>query len=305
MADLSTQIRLLADRRFAETEPVSFHPDAPSGLGVTNTRVDNAPPVRGTEMIMRSNETVQPRRRWYALGAAAGLVAVAVVGIAIFAGDDDLAEPAASPTLPADEPTLPGAAPTPIELIGADGKAEAIEAFAVVEAAFEAFNRGDAMGWATARSAPGAPPSDPDDVELQYPAAAHAAGARYDVIACEYGGSRDVGAVGGDSVVDHHFTCETKFMDAFTEAAGLDFDEEFDWTVADGRVVDATSTFGDRTILRTFMDGLRTWMAIEHPDTPYTEFRFYGYPTAAEVPAVLQLVDEFVAAHDEWPLPDG
>lgn len=33
--------------------------------------------------------------------------------------------------------------------------------------------------------------------------------------------------------------------------------------------------------------------------------RFWNHPLADEVPAVLELVDEFVASDDRWPVPEG
>jgi len=102
----------------------------------------------------------------------------------------------------------------------------------------------------------------------------------------------------------HKFLCDAKMLDGFTASAGLDFDEEFTWTVAEGRVIDATSSFADLNILQQFMSDLKEWVDREHPETPFTAIERYNYPLAAEVPAVLDLVDDFVAADDRYPLTD-
>lgn len=288
MTDLETQVRALADRRFAATSPVIFDAGPDS---------DDERTTHETEIIMRSTDTVQPQnRRWYILGAAAGLMAIAVVAIALAVRDSDTPAPAATPPAPS---TLPAPAAAPIELTGADGDAEAIEAFEVIADAYEAFNTGDALGWATARaaSADQTEAAEVPDSELDYVAAAHAAGARYDVSSCEYGGFVSVGDQSG-----HRFECLTTMTDAFTTAAGIDFHERFRWLVADGRVIDAVSTHDDLTELQTFVGFFGSWVESEHPDIPFTKIDFWNYPLADEVPAVLDLVDEFLASTDRWPL---
>lgn len=106
MADLETQIRTLADRRYASTSAVTFtgeshlSPHDRSQPGATT-------PIDGTETIMLSSNTTRPGRSWYLIGAAAALVAVVVVGVALVASDDDPAPPTATPTsLDADETTV-------------------------------------------------------------------------------------------------------------------------------------------------------------------------------------------------------
>ncbi|MDJ0770614.1 MAG: hypothetical protein QNJ12_17605 [Ilumatobacter sp.] len=306
MADLEAQIRSLADRRFAATAAVEFAPDEQHDTPREHNQVAGAKPIDGTEFIMRSNETSQPPRRWYVLGAAAGLIALVVVGIALAARDDDPARPATT-LPPATTPdTLPPVESVVVELAGADGNAEAIEAFETVIEAYEAFNRGDGMGWSTAREGPSPPPADLDDPEVVFVAAAHAAGARYEVTSCAYEGLiEDLEASGGDETVGgHRFACQTKRNDAFSMAAGIDFDEEFGWTVANGQVVDAVSSFVDLNRLQSFMIQLHRWVASEHPETAFTAIEWYGYPLATEVPAVLDLMDEFLAASDVYPLTD-
>lgn len=93
-------------------------------------------------------------------------------------------------------------------------------------------------------------------------------------------------------------------IDAFTAAAGVDFDEAFTWLVANGEVAHAVSV-ADLTALRGFMTDLGEWVDSEHPDTAFTPIRFYNYPLADEVPAVMGLVAEFVASHDRWPSTGG
>lgn len=136
--------------------------------------------------------------------------------------------------------------------------------------------------------------------------AAHAAGARYDVPSCGYGGFGEFPVRGGGEsdgpITGHRFVCVTTMTDAFTTAAGIDFRERFTWLVADGLVFDADSTDDDLTELRTFVGFLGGWVTSEHPDTPYTMIRFWNHPLADEVPAVLELVDEFVASDDRWPV---
>lgn len=54
MTDLETQVRSLADRRFAATSPVAF---------VAKPPIDASRPSQETEIIMQSNDTVQTKRR--------------------------------------------------------------------------------------------------------------------------------------------------------------------------------------------------------------------------------------------------
>lgn len=304
MAELETQIRQLADRRFAATRVVPFTPDETQVAPRTRLHGANTREVNRTETIkMRSTETVPPRRRRYLLGAAAAVIATSAIGIALVARDSD-----PTPTPPADTdddsttplPTLAPVGAVQVELTGADGNAEAHEAFEVIVDAFEAFNRGDAMAWVAARAAPEAPPTDSDDYQVQYVEAAHAAGARYDVRSCEYDGfGESRGELRG--VDGHRFTCRTKLIDRFTEAAGLDYDEVFTLTVADGRIIDGTSTFADLNNMQLFMLLLDPWVEREHPEIAFTAIEWYGYPLASEVPAVLAVVDEFVASNDAYP----
>lgn len=67
-------------------------------------------------------------------------------------------------------------------------------------------------------------------------------------------------------------------VDEFTEAAGLDYDEEFSWTVADGAVIDATSSYESLNDLQDFMRTLDSWIEIEHPATPFTPSGWFNYP---------------------------
>ena len=133
--------------------------------------------------------------------------------------------------------------------------------------------------------------------------AAHAAGARYEVTSCEYDG---FGESRGDlqGVDGHRFTCRTKMIDQFTVAAGLDFDEVFTWTVTDGAIIDAVSTYADLNNLQLFMRLLDAWVESEHPGISFTAIEWWAYPRASEVPAVLGVVGEFVASNDAYPL-DG
>lgn len=298
LAEVGASARPPADawERFARRAGSVADHRHPISLMHGSNPINDQQPQGGTEIRMRSNDVLPSRRRWPVIGVAAGLIAVAIVGVALAARDTDdpdppvVTEPAVTPTT---SPTSPS-----IELRGAEGNPEAVEAFDTVTAAFEAFNAGDG-------------PTDGDENERGYVAAAHAAGARYDVSHCDYDGLIErepglsrLGTV--PAVAGHQFTCVATMTDAFTTAAGIDFEEESTWLVADGIVIDAVSSYDSRTVLRTFMRNFGSWLEATYPEVgfPITANRlhFYHYPVAADVPLALEYVDEFVAADDRWPI---
>lgn len=278
MADLETQIRNLADRRFAHTEAVEFTPGEMHFEPQADTPIAATEPINGTDITMHANKNERPRRNWYLAGAAAALVAIAVVGIALVAdNDDDSTPPAATP------------APVEVELTGAEGDAELMAAFQLILDGFDAFNRGDIVG---------GPGEAPDPSEIDYVEAAHAAGGRYEMLSCSYDGAGVVEGHVGSSVDGDLITCQTKMVDEFTKAVGLDFDHEFTWAVADGAVLDSVSSYEDLNNMQFIMQMLDRWIEREHPEISFTPIEWYNYPQASEVPAVLEVVDEFVADID-------
>lgn len=206
-------------------------------------------------------------------------------------------------TLPSAPTTLPSA-PT-MELRGADGNPDAVEVFGVISAAYEAFNTGDTLAFGILRSAPDLE-FEPGSPDVEYAASLKTVGARYTDVSCDYRGFVDIEAAGSDSstepVAGHSFECFVTKIDPFTIAAGIDFVDGHSWSVADGKVLEAFTGSDSQELLQRFMRELATWIRNEHPESEYTPIRFWNYPVAGDIPAALELVDEFVAADDFWPL---
>ena len=290
----------LADRRFVHTAAVEFTPGEMHLQPQADTPIAATEPINATEMTMHENNE-RPRRTWYLAGAAAALVAIAVVGVAVVADNDDESDQPAATAAPTT------AAPVEVKLTGADGNAEAVEAFTSVAAAYEAFNSGDITTWATSyvdfpRSA------DPVayDNEIGYLEAARAAGSRYDVENCEYLGVIEED-VAGDEVDDpnvvtgHSFGCVVTMTDPFTDAFGIDFATEATWLVADeGLFQLGDSDYDSRTELRFSMNTFLAWLNREHPEVgdSLTVLNWYNYPIAEDIPAALSLLDEFAQSRE-------
>lgn len=287
-------------RRAPEAETEQSHAPRPGP-----NRINDRQPSHDLEATMRSNDTPPSRRRWPLLGAAAGLIAVAIVGIVVAARDTDDPDPPVA-TAPPPPPTLP--APS-IELRGADDNPEAIEAFTAVSAAYDSFNAGDIEAWATSTIEEGYE-TDPSDNEFGYLLAARAAGAQYDIEYCDYVGliEADVApdeATEPNIVTGHAFDCAPTMADAFTDAAGINFVEEWRWLVTDeGLFVPDGGGFDSRLQLQEFMTDFWAWVAREHPDfrVEVSPYLFYLYPEPENVPRAVELLDDFVAADDRWPL---
>lgn len=310
--DLSKRLREVAAaarppkdawERFAHRlEPAGSAIEQPQASEPGPNRINDRQRSHGVEITMRSNDVSPSRRRhWPLLGVAAGLIAVTIVGVALAARDTD--EPAPPVATAAPPPPTTSPAPPSIELRGADGTSGAVEAFATVSAAFEAFNTGDVVGWVIPVRADGSsqPPLDEDD--LEYTRARHAAGASFENGSCNY---EDLAADPPPTTPDavspaarHQFECSATYVDAFTIAAGIDAVEEYAFLVADDGTAVETYNSGPDIQLRVFMSAFGGWLASEHPDIATLS---PAYPIAADIPEALSLLDEFVAVDDRWPL---
>lgn len=185
----------------------------------------------------------------------------------------------------------------------------AVAAFTTVSAAFESFNSGDAEGWVIPVSAELDP--DPDvgvDDFLERTRAQHVAGARLENGSCDYEElSADPPPSNEDidgPVARHQFTCSATYADAFTIAAGIDAVEEYEFFVADDGTPVETFNSGQDLQLRQLMRNFVDWLEGDHPDLAASLNTNAPpiYPLTDDVPEVLSLLDEFIAASDRWPL---
>lgn len=273
-------------------------------------RVDDGDPSQGMEITMRSNEIAPSRRRWPLLGTAAGLIVVVIVGVALAARDSDEPDPPVATVPPPSAPTTPPA-PPPVELQGAEGSPGAVGAFATVSAAFEAFNAGDTAGWAIPVSAELNP--DPDEsgepLDMDYETARLAAGGRFENGSCDYeplAADPAPGTEDGEGPIARHlFNCSVTYVDAFTIAAGIDAVEGYSFSVADDGTPVETFNSGPDVEVRSFMISFVNWLDDEHPDL-VASIGAAGlpasHPSPEDVPEVLSLLDEFIAASERWPL---
>jgi hypothetical protein len=213
-----------------------------------------------------------------------------------------------------------------IPLAGAEDDPQAQEAFEAVEAAYAAYNNGDAA-WLEIRNrttdayytvesswAPvlGADPDwdrARDDHLLRVFEANRAAGSRYDVIGCRSYGeatwdTTDQGMwspADQEGIVGHRFTCDAVLTDAFRGASNLSLAESFEWVVADGEVVDVNSV-ADLSTWWAYTIDFRGFMFSHHRDVAgdisYVSFSRHPegsaeIPSAESMPLVLEYVDEF------------
>ena len=240
------------------------------------------PPARDRERDNSTERTAQ--WRWVVLSAAAVAVAVVVVRVAVSNADTD--------ALPAD-----------IELRGADGNDDAVAAFAAVNAAYDAFNSGDGIAWALSAAPQPAVETDALRAFDSY----MAAGAHYSVEHCDYIGfdTYEVEDNWGDpSVETHRFDCDATMTDALTTASGIDLQEETRWLVDRGRVVDSVSTAPNERALRRFAFGFTSWIAREHPGLISQHLTYTSYPNAKDMPAAIELLDDYIASDDRSPETD-
>lgn len=253
---------------------------------------------RSTEMQTQEETTgrtrQEPRTRRLLVGiavAAAVLVAVGVtVGVALTLRTDGSTPPADQVTVPPEQAT------------------DQAEAVAVIEAAYAAFNAGDAEGWLSASQPQAVEPNELGLERGDVYAALHAAGHRIEVLQCfatrfgEWPGITD----DGDGVATGHLvTCETKETNAFYGAAGIELISTSEWVINDGAVVgsDVEEDFGEAD---AFALDFRNWLVLNHKDAALGYETFpWMFPKERSVPAALEYVDEFVESSPDWPRPSG
>jgi hypothetical protein len=271
-------------------EPVDASPPQDSealSFGSLDEQPDGPGPPPAKDREHDNSTGRKDRWRWAVVGAAAVAVAVVVVRVAVSDADTD-------------------ANPADIELRGADGNDDATNAFAAVNAAYDAFNAGDEIAWALPRVAP---QTAVETEELRTVDSLMAAGAHYSVEHCDYIGfdTYDVeGHEGYPPVEAHRFDCDANMSDAFTTASRIEIDEQFRWLVdRAGRVVDAVSHAPNEYALERFVSSFRNWIAREHPETINSRLlAWHSYPSAEDMPAALELLDEFIASAARSPETD-
>ena len=236
------------------------------------------------------------RRRTGVLVAAAAFAGVVIVGIAalIVASADDPAVDTPTTTVE----TAPST-PEPIPLTGADTDPEAQAAFVAVEAAYTAYNSGDAQAWAAARTADEQFGGTEEEVlffrtfEAELAAAAHAANGRMDVSGCAFE-RRGEWPPGDASSVRFYFSCDVVQTDAFHSAGGLELPKRVEWVVdADGAVVgsgsvDVPGAEVTEEVWFSYMDGYFSWLLREHTAVfdrmEIVELWLVRFPAASSVP---------------------
>ena len=205
-----------------------------------------------------------------------------------------------------------------IPLAGAEDDPKAQEAFEAVQAAYAAYNNGDAAwieirkrttdpyyaatsSWAEVLGSDPEYDRDRDDHLLRVFEANQAAGSRYDVIGCRSYGEATWNIFDQGGTVGHRFTCDTVLTDAFHGASNVSLAESFEWVVADGEVVDVSSV-ADLDTWWEYTSDFRSFMFVHHREigSDISYLAFYGItlrmpeiPSAESMPLVLKYVDEF------------
>ena len=245
-----------------------------------------------------------PRRRGWLIAAAifAAVLAVGTVATVVVSLGDD-------PDVANTPSTTIQSAPENIPLSGVTDEA-AVEAFTAVEAAYIAYNSGEAATWAVARSSgPGLPAEAlAEEISLvtDISLAEHAAGAHIEITNCESHGFGDWPTEGGPDT-GFRYSCHSTQTDAFHDPAGMVLAEITEWIVADGVIFaasgkDAGQVDGFDTWNR-FMRRYLVWLEAEHTDV-WAELElidnlpFSIYPAAVSIPTALEYIDEFVASQN-------
>lgn len=208
-----------------------------------------------------------------------------------------------------------------IPLAGAADDPQAQEAFEAVEAAFAAYNEGDAAwleirgrttdpyytmssSWSLVLGAdPGYDQKRADHL-LRVFEANQAAGSRYDVIGCRSYGEATWNPTDQGEIVGHRFTCDAVLTDAFRGASNVSLAESFEWVVADGEIV-AVNSVADLDTWWEYTSDFSSFMFVHHRDvsSDISYLSFFGFaeglaeiPSAQSMPLVLEYVDEFARA---------
>ncbi len=254
-------------------------------------------------------EPGHPRRRSRLLVAAAAFAGVLLVlgVVALVAGGG--AEPANPPATTAATTTAAPtttvaptttAAPTttsaPTTTVPSLSEAEARE---IVDSAFAAFNAGDFDTWLLWRER-GATP-DPGSNTVQYILAVET---RIEVQDCTYRGFSEFRL--DERTLGHGFDCATTMTDRLLEAAGIELQAIYNWVIGTDPESSQGGSNEDGDVEGEFYDAYHTWLVANHPDVAASMYVVGGDDEgdilAASVPALLELVDEFVVQSDAYPL---
>lgn len=235
---------------------------------------------------------VRPSRRtgWLVASVAFAAAIVVIGSLALFSSTTDSEPPAGS----AIGVTLEG------EVDDA-----ALEAFAVVESTYVAFNLGDADAYL------GLGLTDDDQIPLVR--SMFAAGAQVTVERCEslgygtdwvnafdrIGTGTGLNTSVGDGYLIH---CEVARTDDFTGAAGLTERTGEDWVIDNGRIVSATGIPLNEVDIVGYAADFRSWMEDKHPDVAatITYINLFAWPDEASMPTAIEYVEEFVADSTDW-----
>ena len=206
------------------------------------------------------------------VGALVALVAI-VAALVASIGDDDSAE---------------------IPLEGADGDADAREAFAVVEAAFAAYNSGDMENWARLREGSA---SLADHFEID-----RAVDSRYEVERCTYRGFTEWDLDG--PMVGHGFDCAATQTGRILDVAGIELEMTYNWVVTSDLQSARGGSNENFELVNEFQREFLDWLVDAHPEVDVTvHFAASGGAlTVDSLPVALEHIDDFVAQSALYPL---
>ena len=294
----------------AEANP---HPDGTANPDVLSTAsatwkvIDERRDVVQTQQPDKTQDRPEGKRWRGPIVAVAAFAAIILVvaAVALLAGDGSTEAPPAT-----DAPTTTEAAPTTTEAVTTTTRdpAEEEQALALVMAAFDAWNIGDAEAWATFRASSDTTafggPIDPLalDWETRHAGAMAAAGSRFQNIDCESRGWSSLAWFESASAVGWYFVCQTSRTDLYREPVGLSITERFDVVIG---INNATAVISDPVLVadqigfEPFLVDFKTWLADTHPDVAETiVYIDHALPDAETASIALEYVEEFAESWD-------
>ncbi len=199
------------------------------------------------------------------------------------------------------EPTIP--------LTGADGDAQAVEAFKAVESAYLLFNTGD-PAWVEVRLRGSFfETEDEADLALSEITASWSDEQAWD-LQIEVSGCTSQGHGQWPEVVDegvpapsgYYFICETTQTDSVYEVAGVGIPGTYHWVVENGAVI-AVKSDGATSQADAFGNAFTAWLREIHPEVAADITPLFGDPD--DVPVTVEYAKEFVAQSPDYPIETG